>query len=375
MILRLSASALLGASLAFAVSAPAAVSAANFKIVKPLFLRLPAKVAPHRPYVPGGNLVQWNGSFVDHLGQTINYTMVGTDPSSTNVRTTIPTVIVPIRMVYGTLNGNTTFDPLTTKVANGNTVVQDLVASPLFRGHLAFVQGGTNLGTTQYIDAYQRANFWSFVKTNRRYHVTLGVPRVLPEQTIKVALGRGLVETNPFGTQQIGTMEVDIFDRKVQAILANFSTEITPNTLPLFVTSNIYLTEGTAEEVCCIGGYHSAIGSQPDGQSYSYATYITEPGVFAQDVSAWSHELGEWMDDPFVDNSVNCADNTSMENGDPLENNANSGAYPYVVNGSTYNLQSLVFIGYFGAPPSTSLHSWLAFQNDEASVCPGQGTP
>jgi hypothetical protein len=167
-------------------------------------------------------------------------------------------------------------------------------------------------------------------------------------------------------------MEVDVFDQHIQSLLKGLKHQITPNTLPLFVTSNVYLTEGSALQVCCIGGYHSAIGSQPDGQTYAYATYVTEKGVFSQDVSAFSHEIGEWMDDPFVDNSVNCADNNAMEDGDPLENNPNSGAYPYVVNGGTYNLQSLVFIGYFGAPRSTSLHSWLAFQNDESSVCPGQ---
>jgi hypothetical protein len=94
--------------------------------------------------------------------------------------------------------------------------------------------------------------------------------------------------------------------------------------------------------------------------------------VFSQDVSAWSHEIGEWMDDPFTDNDVNCADNSIMEDGDPLENNPNSGAYPYTVNGFTYNLQSLVFIGYFGAPRDISLHKWLSFQNDESSTCPGQ---
>ena len=74
---------------------------------------------------------------------------------------------------------------------------------------------------------------------------------------------------------------------------------------------------------CCIGGYHSANGSQPSGQTYSYATYVDAVGSFSQDVSALSHEIGEWMDDPFVDNRVNCTDNSIMENGDPLENNPN----------------------------------------------------
>jgi hypothetical protein len=102
------------------------------------------------------------------------------------------------------------------------------------------------------------------------------------------------------------------------------------------------------------------------------ATYVDSPGAFSQDVSALSHEIGEWMDDPFVDNRVNCRDNSIMEDGDPLEGRTNYGAFPYSLNGFTYNLQSLVFLGYFGAPPSTSVHSWLSFQNDEASVCPGQ---
>ncbi len=110
----------------------------------------------------------------------------------------------------------------------------------------------------------------------------------------------------------------------------------------------------------------------PAGQTYAYATYVDTPGAFSEDVSAFSHEIGEWMDDPFIDNVVNCKDNSIMEDGDPLENNANYGAYPYTVNGFTYNLQSLVFIGYFGAPPSTSVNSWLSFQNDEPAVCPGQ---
>jgi hypothetical protein len=61
-----------------------------------------------------------------------------------------------------------------------------------------------------------------------------------------------------------------------------------------------------------------------------------------------------------------------MENGDPLEGEANYGGYKYTLNGFTYNLQSLVFIDYFGAPRTTSVNSWLSFQNDETHVCPGQ---
>ena len=78
------------------------------------------------------------------------------------------------------------------------------------------------------------------------------------------------------------------------------------------------------------------------------------------------------MNDPFVNNAGNCSDNSIMENGDPLEGNANYGGFHYTLNGFTYNLQSLVFIDYFGAPRSGPVNNWLSFQNDEANVCPGQ---
>jgi hypothetical protein len=294
--------------------------------------------------------------------------MVGTDPSKTNTSTTIPVILVPIKMVYGATNGNTTFDPKTHIVPDGKSVTTDVVASPIFNPGVNFTQGGTNLGTTQYIDAYQRGNFWKSVKTHTGYHVLLGTPAVQAEKTIRVTAAQGGVFSNPFGSGVVGTMDINAFDAKLQAYMIAIK-KVNPGVLPLFITYNIYLTEGGG---CCIGGYHSANGAQPSGQTYSYATYVDSPGSFSQDVSALSHEIGEWMDDPFVDNNVNCQDNSIMENGDPLEGNANYGAYPYSLNGATYNLQSLVFLGYFGAPRTTSVHSWLAFQNDEASVCPGQ---
>jgi hypothetical protein len=335
---------------------------------KPLFTTLPnhAQSAPQTPATP--SLKQWNGSFVDITKKTVHYTMVGTNPALTNVSTTVPVYIIPIKMVYGALNGNRTFDPTTAKASNGLTVVKNIIASPVFNAGENFTQGGTNLGTTQYIDAFQRGNFWKNVQTHPGYHVRLGTPVVLPLQTITVTPALGSVMSNPFGAGVVGTYDINAFDAKLQAIMLHF-TQINPSALPLFVTYDIYLTQGGG---CCIGGYHSANGAQPGGQTYSHATYVGSQGAFSQDVSALSHEIGEWMDDPFVNNRVNCTDNNILEVGDPLENNANYGAFPYSLNGFTYHLQSLVFIGYFGAPRATSVHSWLAFHNDESHVCPGQ---
>jgi len=303
--------------------------------------------------------------------------MVGTDPSKTNATTTVPVMIVPIKMVYGASNGNMTFDPLAVKLTNGQTLLQNVLASPLFTSTVKYVQGGTNVGQTQYIDAFQRANFWNAVSKNTRYHVMLGKPTILPEQTIVVPQTSGGVQTNPFGKKPSGWMYVNDFDTAIQGFIAKL-TQLNPGVLPLFVSYDTYLTEDPAGAVCCIGGYHSALGAPPVGQTpttaqtYAYTTYEDEQGSFSQDISAMSHEIGEWVDDPFIDNSVNCADNQILEVGDPLENNPNNGTWPYTVGGFTYHPQSLVFLDYFGALPVTDLHSWYSFQNDEPGPCPGQ---
>jgi hypothetical protein len=348
---------------------PASAQSSKYPNAKPMFVAGPA----HRNIVPsnaaGAQLPQWNGGFTDITHQPITFTMVGTDPSKTNVTTTVPVFIIPIKLVFGKTNGNMTFDPAKKVLPNGKTVINNTIASPIFDPSLNFTQGGTNLGTTQYIDAYQRGNFWISVKgaAHKNYHVLLGAPTVLAEQSITVPASLGSVIPNPFGSGKVGTYDINAFDAKLQTYIKKF-TQINPGTLPIFVTYDTYLTAGG----CCIGGYHNANGSQPGGQTYSHFTYVDSPGAFSQDVSALSHEIGEWLDDPFIDNFVNCQDNGIMENGDPLEGNPNFGGFPYTLNGFTYNLQSLVFIPYFGDKRNTSVHSWLSFQNDKKTVCPGQ---
>ena len=84
-------------------------------------------------------------------------------------------------------------------------------------------------------------------------------------------------------------------------------------------------------------------------------------GAFSQDVSALSHEIGEWIADPFV-NNAGCGG--LLEVGDPEEGFANYGAYQYTLNGFTYNLQDQVFLKYFGQTPVTSVNDWWSFQGN-----------
>jgi hypothetical protein len=182
-------------------------------------------------------------------------------------------------------------------------------------------------------------------------------PVLLPEVTISAPTGKTGTE---FGTR-VALVYINSFDAKLQQVISG-NTQITPNSFVIALTYDTYLTSGG----CCIGGYHSAFGSAASPQTYSHFTYIDTVGAFAQDVSALSHEVGEWMDDPFV-NNPGCGGR--LENGDPLEGLANFGGVPYTLNGFTYNLQDLVFLQYFGQSPSTSVNGWFSFQNANVAVC------
>jgi hypothetical protein len=316
---------------------------------------------------PATPLTTWNGSFV-FSGTTYNYNMVGTAPS-TGTATTTPVFFIPVKMVYKTRTGTTTFDPATHKLSNGQTVEANTLASPIFQSGIDFTSNGVDLGTTQYIDAFQRGNFWGTISSHTGYHILLGTPTVLPELTLNVG-SHGHLATE-FGVH-VGLADINWFDLQLQAYMTAH-TQIVPNSLPIFLTYDVYLTQGGG---CCIGGYHNSFGSVSAPQAYSHATYIDKSGAFSQNVSALSHEVGEWADDPLVVNTggnpVACG---ILEVGDPEEGFANFGSFPYTLGGFTYDLQDLTFLPYFGAPTSTSAGGSLTFQGNPfgLTVCSNGG--
>jgi hypothetical protein len=312
-------------------------------------------------------LPTFNGSFVFN-GTTFSYNMVGSAPT-TNTSTTVQAIIIPLKIVVTRRRVTTTFDPAHT-LSNGQTVVSNTTGSPLFVSTAWSAGPGSGtipVGTTQYIDAFQRANFWGTVQNLSGYHLLLGGPTVLAEQTINVSSKSGTTGT-PFG-HTAGLVDINFFDGQVQNLLSQL-TQIQPNTLPIFLINDVYLTQNGS---CCIGGYHSINNNLT--QAYSVASYVDHPGDFAEDISALSHEIGEWADDPLVvntnGNSVSCG---TLEVGDPLENNSAFGTFPVTLNGFTYNPQDLVFLTYFGAPASTSAGGFLSFRDaTNLSVCSNGG--
>jgi hypothetical protein len=307
---------------------------------------------------PTTALQTWNGTFGAN-----HFVMVGTDPSSTNTTTTVPVYIIPLKMVFTKGTKKTIFDP-NKKIGTGLSAVQQTVASPIFQSSINYVQGGTDVGTTQYEDAYQRANFWTDVMTNTDYHVLLGTPTVLPEITVSVPSADGTTGTSSIGPAgTLGIVSFNWFLGKAPTWIGKNSV-ITPSAVAIFVTYNVYLSQTSNFGGCCIGGYHDTFGSPTTPQSYAQFSFMgqsTTRQVFSSDVSALSHEMGEWYDDPYINNTQGACGGI-LENGDPLEGNPDYGDTVYTVGGYAYHIQDLVFLKYFGQTPSTSVNDWWTFQ-------------
>ncbi len=336
---------LLASSLLLGATVVQAKTADTMKAV-PRFTVLPAKGS--LDVKQAAALTTWKFTYKYN---NINYTdtFVGNAPSGKKVTT--PVFIIPLKIV---LSGGQTFTTSTIQ-PNGQSALDDTVASPLFQSTISFKEGGTKLGKTQYIDAYMRESFWPTVLNNPKWHDTFGQPTVLSEVTLNVPAQFGKIGTE-FGVQ-VALVDINYLDGQVNSII-KANPQITAASVPIFELYNTYETSGG----CCIGGYHSSTS----GQTYNVFDYVGATGVFSQDVSALSHELAEWAFDPYINNRSPCG---IYEVGDPLEREANYGGYPYTTNGMTYNLQDEAQPPYFGAPPATSLDGRFTFQGTKLSVC------
>jgi hypothetical protein len=266
---------------------------------------------------------------------------VGTNPSSPS-STTVPVELIPVVMKYKT----TTESPIKGGAKSADNLT---INSPIFNATTNYTQGGTNVGTTQYEDAFERANLWGIGGNSSSYHVLLGTPTVQKKLTLQASS-----QATEFGVSVL-LYPIGSFDNAIQATVKKQPVD----SLPIFITTQTYLTTGGQ---CCIGGYHSYTGTQ----AYSMFTYIATKGktvVFSQDVGALSHEVGEWMDDPETNNNSPCG---IYEVGDPLER-GEGGSHPYglwnyTLNSFVYHLQDLAMPPYFGAPTTDSVNGWLTFQ-------------
>jgi hypothetical protein len=334
---------------------------------------------------------------------TYTYTMVGQMPSPTAGQTVVPTVLIPVKLNFKyNPRAIYVFDPTASDSgclgSVSNTALSLSQQSPLFND-FDYILGGMDVGDTQYVDAFQRANFWSDVSSNPAYHTLLGtlssVPGVtiLPVQSVTVTssdhgnpngavyVASGQCGSNTGYTNHqgyLGVMNINFWDPVAQSLLTKL---VQPNTFAIFLFYNAVMSNGnpTNQNNCCILGYHDDFSSP--AQTYAVAEF-TEQNIFAPvaDITALSHEVAEWMDDPLLTNTTpawgtsniffsSC--NNLLEVGDPLDNTL----FPAVtMNGFTYHPQELAFFSwFFRENPSRGVNGWFSnngsFTTDAGAVC------
>jgi hypothetical protein len=296
-------------------------------------------------------------------GSTRVGVMVGRSPFFHGARTTaIPTFIVPVKVH---MPDGGVFDPGATDATCLGSKVPSTVFqnSPLFVS-TDFIMNGTDIGTAQYIDAFQRANFFTenVSATGTRYHTMLSATP-LAEQTFTVPSGKGGTFSDG-GCGHLGIMDLSTFDTFVRGTIIPFVTAHGggPTSLPIILLYNVVMAtpfvSGTGSPgPCCVLGYHSVFSNPV--QTYSVADFDSNGGFMnVSDIAAPSHEIGEWMDDPLTNNFVppwtggqvgagSCQDN--LEVGDPLSGTL----FPSkTLNSFTYHMQELAFFSWFMGSPS-----------------------
>jgi hypothetical protein len=336
------------ATTAFVFAAGAAQ--ANDTGPRPMFAVIPHLKTNLKSAATSSFPATWNYTYSSG-GASYTEAWIGANPSSATSQT-VPVYIIPLKLVWTPTGGTATTEDAT-------PIVPNIIASPIFTP-MDFKFGKTDIGTTQYEDAFAKANVWSIGGSATGYHVLLGKPTVTKTQTITVPAKQGST-LSAFGITAL-IANINWFDPHMQLLIKKL--KIPANALPIFVTTQTYLTGGApVANNCCIGGYHSV---DPAGQPYSHFTFIQQSGAFSQDVSALSHELGEWIDDPYTNNNSPCG---IYEVGDPLERDANYGDYPYTLNGVTYHLQDLALLPYFGGPKGVTLANLDTLQGTKLAAC------
>ena len=322
--------------------------------------------------------------------------MVGRDPFNDPGSVSIPTTVIPLIITTNTVatnldvrtgtistqSGVTTFNPDQAYdgclAAPNDTPATLFGQSPIFQPR-TFEFGGTLVGSTQYADAFQRGNFWNALGSNvTKYHVLLGpVTFVRPVvEDVPAIDGTSIPTQLSHACGPLGIVDINWLDNLLTgSVIPGLAAEgVNPTTFPIFMLYNVVGASPVENlNTCCVLGYHGAMGTSLPLQTFAVADFDStkrfvnasgDSGPFS-DTAVASHEVAEWMDDPFVNNEVAPWGNVegvagcdnSFEVGDPLTGTAYGPAL--MPNGFTYHLQELAFFSWFLGAPSIAVNGWF----------------
>ena len=327
--------------------------------------RTAADIASPRAQTTANASIQTFTATVHDRASTFRYTMVGQNPFVAHTRpsTTVNTTLIPIVIKFS--NGDT-WDPRVIDSCDSHSALTRTLNSPIFVPQ-PWKFGGTSVGTGQYIDAFQRGEFYRQTNPNGinpGYHVTLA-PKTHAPLVLHVPTTDAAESTTVCGTHKLGAVEISYLDTEIQHYIAGTLGSAATTTFPLFLLDNVveYIYD-TSE--CCVLGYHNAMSNAGGMQTYGVAMY-DNTGDFrgSADTNVLAHEVGEWMNDPFVDNPTKPWGNIgqvsgcqgNLEVGDPLSGTAITDK----LNNKTYHLQELAFFSWFyHSSPSLGVNGWFS---------------
>jgi chitinase len=242
--------------------------------IKPFYLliilALPLRFAAAQGAVP---------TFQHSAGQAA-YVLPGSDPAQGG-STTIPTVLVPIRLSFDARN--TTGKPVP---IDASPDVPRLLHSPVF-SRFAFPSGGA----TQYADAMLRATF----PAAEGWHTLLGQPAMTPV-TITVSPGNGFILTSKKTGASMAIVDVEFLQKEIFQQVPKQEGK-----LVVAMTHNtVYYADGDATE-CCSWGTHGVDAAT--GNSFILASYLHDPPEIVEDrdVQPLTQQLAEFINDPLHD--------------------------------------------------------------------------
>jgi hypothetical protein len=181
----------------------------------------------------------------------------------------------------------------------------------------------------------------------------------------------------------LGIIDINLFDlilnNNVLPALAPLG--VNHGTFPIFFLHNLVMSIGDPTNLanCCVLGYHGTGNADPT-QTYSPIDFDSTGlfGVSGLDTAVASHEVGEWMDDPFGNNptppwghtgQVGACQN-NLEVGDPLT--GTEAPRILMPNGFTYHLQELAFFSWFYSSRSVGVGGWFS---DNGTFLSNAGPP
>ena len=309
----------------------------------------------------------WTSSFT-YQGVTYPFTMVGTNPSS-NSTTTVDVAIIPFDFQF--TDGT---------VLAGSSKVANVLGSPNFQDAVY------SSGNTQFADAVQRAEFWSAVSTtSSQWHTLISTsPTVYPTQVIQVPQGQATVVVGKVSHLHLALMSISWFSDRLHEAINDL--HISSTTLPIILVYDTFLYQHSLGN-CCVLGYHGTFSSVNGNgnqqiQTFAFAAW-PDPNIFPPgwaDVLPLSHEVSEWMNDPFIHNFVppwqfpgipgSCQGN--LETGDPLEVLPHPD-FPVTINGFTYHPQTEAILPWFAREvPSSAIGGAYSYPDTTKLTGPSQ---